>query len=794
MAEHTLLLIKSNIRKSIKTSLAFFLLCVVTILLSYTGNQMTEGFQSLYQAKIAETNSADFAALLPYDFCEKYRAEIVDFQKQNTDISELEITEAILIKNADICGGDQETINGSWMFRNADRKEKLSTLRLVNCLGQIPENGIYVPYVCKTFFGFKLGDPLQIFFGEGQETFIIAGFTEDVLFGSRSNLIFDLPKEQFEHLKSKSGTDSNAALVLMKTSGQVGEVTKRFSEFVASRADEIEFYGNSDIEYAESSRNNNINIYVTIISVASLIGILTCFIVIGFHMRNTLDKDLKELGTLKAIGYGGNEIAISYVLQFLLLGALGAIVGIVISQSLMPVIISNIATDIGFEWKNVSISFASIKSILTILLMIGIVSFGLSRGVRKLRPIEAFKETGQILNDKGSRLTVERLPFSVNLSIVLKMMDYRRVKSILTCIVVAAMMSVAGFAMILYVRLTADREGLLKITGAEVYSVNVQAARPSETEELAAKIAGENNGTEVRKVMTAIGLGSARLLCEKDIYASLGVYSDYSALENPSLYAGRYPKHENEAAISANLAQLSGKEIGDTINVSHIFQEEAKETDYLIVGLTQGTYTGGIDIYLTMSGLKQIDPEAEWQEIHIYLEENADVEGYCLDLKNSYMEHLAYVGVFEQVFYSQLSPIVNSVAGIVYFIIVIVFILIVIMGVFVTDSILLTQKRDFGIMKALGYSNGQIISQAVLNFMLYIAGGSILGSLFLYFGANAVISGLFRGMGVYKIAFPFPAAWIAMLFLCMEIVGGMTAFVVAWRVKRIVPCGLINTD
>ena len=76
MAEHGLLLIKSNIKKSIKTSLAFFMLSVVTILLSYTGSQMTEGFKNLYQEKITETNSADFAAVLPYDFCEKYRVEI----------------------------------------------------------------------------------------------------------------------------------------------------------------------------------------------------------------------------------------------------------------------------------------------------------------------------------------------------------------------------------------------------------------------------------------------------------------------------------------------------------------------------------------------------------------------------------------------------------------------------------------------------------------------------------------------------------------------------------------------
>lgn len=57
---------------------------------------------------------------------------------------------------------------------------------------------------------------------------------------------------------------------------------------------------------------------------------------------------------------------------------------------------------------------------------------------------------------------------------------------------------------------------MLKITGAEVYSVNVQAACPRETE----KIAEEIKETGVLKVMTAIEPGSSKLLCETAIYAS----------------------------------------------------------------------------------------------------------------------------------------------------------------------------------------------------------------------------------------------------------------------------------
>ena len=785
------LLVRSNLKKSRKTSFAFFLLLMATMLLSYTGSQLTEGFRRLYQEKAAETNSADFAAVLPRNFCERYQEEIAGFRQAEEEILVMETSDALLLRNMDIQAGNREPVNGSWMIRDADREGTLSSLKIVEYMDQMPENGIYVPYVCRTFFGFELGDMLTISSGEWEETFIIAGFTEDVLFGCRSNIAFDLPQASFRSLQEKTGADCDAAVVMIKTEGSVSGLANRFSEFVAGRSDGEMFYNTSDINYAEASRSNNLNIYVAVMNAASFIGIAACFMVIWFHMRNTLDKDLKELGTLKAVGYGGGQIVMSYVLQFLFLGLAGGMAGIGLSQCIMPEVIKNIATDIGFVWNTAFLGRAAGRNLLAVLLVIGAVTLFLSRGIFRIRPVEAIQERGKVQpSGRKGGMAMESSPFPVNLSIIFKMISSERIKSILTGVVISVIMCVAGFAVILYVRLVNDEGGMLQVTGTEVYSVNVQPSRPED----AAEIAKEMETEGVRKVMLAVEPGSSRLLCDNGVYAALGVYSDYGALENPSLYAGRYPKHENETAISGNLAEALGKEIGDTIEVSQIFQEAAGEGTFLIVGLTQGTYTGGMDIYLTMEGLALVDPGAQWQTVHIYLEEGIDAEEYCSRLEERFLDRISYAGGFERVFYSQLAPIISSVSGVVSFIMAVMFLLVIIMGYFVTNSILLTHKRDFGIMKALGYSNGQIISQTVVTFMLYIAGGSLLGGIALYFGSNAVLAGLFRGMGVYRLTFRFPAVWIAVLVLCMEAAGCLTAFLSAWKVRKIVPCSLIKAE
>ena len=750
MVENTLLLIKSNIKKSRRISIAFFLFIMLTVLLYHTGSQLTEGFKRLYQEKIAETNSADFAATLPYAFCEKYQNEIIDFGQVNEEISEIEVIDAILLKNLNIQDGDGDLINGGWTFRNADRIERLSCLKIAERLDEMPTDGIYVPYVCKTFFGFQLGDTLNISFGNKQESFTIAGFTEDVLFGSRSYLAFDLPESQFYSLREKAGADAEAAIVLVKAESKAGEVSNKFSEFIAEKGNEVDFYSNSDIEYAENSRSNNINIYVVVMNVASLIGIIACFVVIGFHMKNTLDKDSKELGALKAIGYTGSWLIMTYVIQFLLLGLLGSVAGVAVSESVMPMIIGSIATDIGFVWNTAFLGQTVIRDIFVILVMIGVITLYLSRGIIRLRPVEAFQERTGISCCKKSRLTVEKMPLPINLSISLKMIDFERVKSIFISFTIAVIMCVAGFAVILYARLVKDDDGLLQIVGAEVYSVNIQTVIPEETREIASGL----EKPEVRKVMTTIEPGSSRLLCEGTVYASLGVYSDYGALENPSVYSGRYPKHENEVAISGNLAKTLDKNIGDTIKISQIFQETTKEEEFLVVG----------------------------------------TEKFCAALEDEFKGRLSYAGSFDQIFYSQFSPIVSSVSAIVLFIVLIMLLIIIIMGYFVTNSILLTRKGDFGIMKALGYSTRQIVVQTVMTFMLYIAVGSIIGSIFLYGCSNILIVTLFSGMGVHKIVFAFPVIWIVSLILCAELVGAFTAVVSALKIRKIVPCNLIRGE
>lgn len=790
MPKRIILLIKSNIRKSKKTSVAFMLLVLLVAMLLHTGSQFTKGFNQLFLEKSIDTNSADFAATLPYDFCKNYQSELKEFLKEKEKIENIEFTDAFLLKNADICNDSKENINGTWTFRNVDRQEKVSNVKIVERIEETPINAIYIPYVCKTFFGYELGDTISIWFKENEETFIIAGFTEDVLFGSRSYLAFDLPQEKFYELQRKVGAQNKATIVMIKGTEDVEELSDAFTKFVAERGDNLEFYSNTDKIYAKESRTSNISVYMIIIKIASYIGMFASFSIIGFHMRNTLEKDAKEIGVLKAIGYTGGILVSSYVIQFLILGLVGAFIGIAGSVIIFPMLVSNIAADIGFQWGFTLLGSFVLRDVFVMLSVIGIVTLILSMKIFKLRPVEAFQDRNISLHNRKNKVTIERVPFSIDIAIVLKMLSYEKVKGIFIILIVMIAMCVSGFSVVLYARLVKDEKGLLQITGAEVYSVNVQPANLEEIQ----TIVDEIKDTQVQNVITAIEPGTSKLLCEDNVYAALTVYSDYDLLKNPSIYEGRYPKHENEVAISGNVSQALNKKIGDTIKVAQIFQNEKREEEYLIVGLTQGTYTGGMDIFFTMKGLLKIEPTAQWQSIHIYLQDSICIDKYCDNIKAKFGNRLTYVENYESIFYSQFNPIVNSVASIVGVIQFIMLLIVVVMGFFVTNSVLLTRKTDFGIMKALGYTTNQMIKQLALTFMVYIAEGSMLSTIVLYFFSDFFVEKLFATMGVHRINFQIPFVWLLILFLCVEIIGCITATLSARKVKCIVPCNLIKSE
>lgn len=780
-------LVKVNFIKSIYTSIAVLLLILLTVFLSFTCNMLKEGFRRIYLEKMIQTNSADSAIVLPAEYYFKNVEAISKRIESNSYIKQFEANEAIVLKKSDIeCDGEIR-VNGTWIVRNSNRLSEMSKFELVEKLKEIPEQAIYIPYVCKSYFGLQLGDLININNSKVNRSYIIAGFTEDVLFGSKSSLAFDLPDNEFNELKEKlAGDNDSMAMVLSAKGEDPSKITDYLINWIGS--DELNFLMSSDVDYARNSRIANMSIYMAIMSTASIIVLISCFGIIGFQLQNEFKKNRKEIGTLKAIGYRGITILFSYVMQYVLLAVIGSILGIVISQISFNAVAAKIANDIGFIWKNNFMPDLIIYTIIRISFIIGIMTVVFSRKIFLLKPVESFSNVEY--TEKSKKKSISIIPFSLNLSIVLQMINSEKIKSIFISLIFSCIICISGLSVILYVRLVSDKDGLLQITGAEPYTVNIQVDH-SEISKVNEVI---STYPEVTKKMAAVEAGTLQLLCDEIAYGSLTIFSDYSLLENPTIYQGRYPEKENEIAISGNLLKKLGKHIGDEISVSKPYRREETKQAYVITGLTQGTYTGGMDIYLTIDGIHRIDPGVEWGSFHVYLKQGTDINSFIDSIRSKIGKNIIYIGNYEEMFTTQFSSVIKSVSGMVYLVIGVMLIVTIIIVFYITNSILSLRTYNFAIMKVLGYSNAQIMIQIAMNFIVYISLGGVLGEILLLVESNTVIKLIFQNMGVQLVDFRYP---LLSSFILIFFIGGVayiTALISAFKVREINACEILSND
>jgi putative ABC transport system permease protein len=780
-------LVKVNLIKSIYTSIAVLLLILLSVFLSFTCNLLKEGFKRIYLEKMIQTNSADSAIVLPADYYSKNVRAISKRIESNSDIKQFEAIEAIVLKRSDIeCDGEIR-VNGTWIVRNSNRLSKMSKFEVVEKLEKIPEQAIYIPYVCKSYFGLQLGDLISIGNSKVDRSYIIAGFTEDVLFGSKSSLAFDLPNNEFNKLKELLAGDSDSMAMIISVKGEnPSKITDYLFNCVG--ADELNFLMSSDVDYARSSRIANMSIYMAIMSTASIIVLISCFGIIGFQLQNEFKKNRKEIGTLKAIGYRGITIIFSYVMQYVFLGVVGAILGIVISQISFNAVAAKIANDIGFIWKSNFMPDLIIYTLIRASLIIGIMTVVFSRKIFFLKPVESFGNAEY--TEKGKQKSISIIPFSLNLSIVLQMINSEKIKSIFISLIFSCIICISGLSVILYVRLVSDKDGLLQITGAEPYTVNIQVGHNgiAKVDEVISTF------PEVTKKMVAVEAGTLQLLCDEVAYGSLTIFNDYSLLENPTIYQGRYPEEEYEIAVSGNLLKKLGKHIGDEVSVSKPYEREETKQTYVITGLTQGTYTGGMDVYLTIDGIHRIDPGIEWGSFHIYLKQGTDINSFIDSVRSKIGKNIIYIGNYEEMFTTQFSSVIKSVSGMVYLVIGVMFIVTVIIVFYITNSILSLRTYNFAIMKVLGYSNAQIMKQVAMNFIVYISLGGILGEILLLFESNTVIKLIFQNMGVQKINFRYPLLNSLILIFFIGAVAYITALLSAFKIREMNACEILSND
>ena len=110
------------------------------------------------------------------------------------------------------------------------------------------------------------------------------------------------------------------------------------------------------MEITIDDMRNGTTMVVTIISVVlfvfSFLMVIAAVIVMRFSISNHAESPMLGIGALGAVGYTGRQIRWSVVLEFVIIGMIGTVLGIALSYGIIAALGGLITSSVGVTWRS----------------------------------------------------------------------------------------------------------------------------------------------------------------------------------------------------------------------------------------------------------------------------------------------------------------------------------------------------------------------------------------------------------------------------------------------------------
>lgn len=268
------------------------------------------------------------------------------------------------------------------------------------------------------------------------------------------------------------------------------------------------------------------------------------------------------------------------------------------------------------------------------------------------------------------------------------------------------------------------------------------------------------------------------------------VSDDFADVNNQNVcFDGRFPKYDNEMAIAAKYAREHDLKIGDEIALT----ADGNEARYLISGFTQISNNLGKDCLLTRSGYERMG-RLQNESYYINIADGVDIDAFNTEVGEEFgsdiyttINILSVMNGTTAVYISLMTIIVIAVLVLSACIITFVLYLLV-------KTMLNSKKRDYGILKALGFTTGQLVLQTALSFMPAVIVSTAAGITVSMLIINPLTALFLRGIGIVKCTFHIPVGFSIAAGIGLVIFAFAAACLLSMKVRKIAPRALLDGE
>lgn len=772
----------ANIRRSKSATVSLFIFILIAALLLNIGLMVITQINPFFDNKVEELKDPHVTIMMDRA---SYQPTYGEYLKNYSGVTETETEDIIIMNMAKIKYGNSELTNSVTIF-NADASRNIGPLKLIEKLDTSSTNDIFVPYSFKTDGGYKLGDTFTIQYQEKVYEYRIGGFFESTMMGTTNIGImkFMLPEIPYQKIAGNLDDQSNGIILsaVMEDKTQSSKVLNDFMKaFPQTMTGETTPYiWGLNIELVKNVNTLTINIVATILVAFATILVLVSLIVIKFRVSNSIEDGMTNIGVLKAIGYTSGQILSSIILQFVLIALSSSVVGIALSYALMPFfgdIISNLS---GLKWIQDFDLIINGISIFLVAFCIVIVTLLSAFRVRKILPIAALRGGIQTHSFRKNHFPLETAKGGLHFLLAIKSMLSNAKQNLMILIIIIALTFASIFSVVLYYNIASDKTAFVNLFGTEKANVLINVNPDVDTNALLSDIEQMDHV----RLVNIFDLITTKIDGQS---VDTNVTVDYSRLENNIVYEGRHPKYENEISISWVVSSQINKGIGDTVKVE--YGDEAK--NYLVTGLSQSIANLGQVAAVTIEGIQQLHSDYKGSILYVYLDGISNKD-FIKNVQDRYGDSIVETVDIDKNIESQTGMYTAAVFAVMLMVLIITVLVVVLILYLVIKTMIIKRKKEFGVMKALGYSTIQLMNQISISFLPVILTGVAFGGVLGYFFTNPMLSVLLSSAGVKRLEFTIQLPTILILCVAILILAYIVSMVVSRRIKKISAYGLIT--
>ena len=662
------------------------------------------------------------------------------------------------------------------MITDADASRTLNQTRVLATSGD--SGDLYVAQYTAWFGQFAPGDRIELQLAGHDESFRIAGVVEEMEFGNAGSqiLAFSAPAARFTQLERAYPQTRMTEYAVSISAGADPRAVRSHIERALADAG-VPVAAAIDCDSVRATRTMVSRLIILILVVFAVLVTVVSLALCTFHIRNIVETDRTDMGVLKALGYTSQMISHAMMAPYLLVCVGATLAGLALSTLATPAIGSLIALQAGFTFHAQAdarawlITIAALAGVTLLFAWIGV------RSLRALQPIEAIRG----ISARSQRHTVRplnRMPGNARTAISLQQAAASPSRNLLVGCMAFLMTLIVSFAAVLTYNATVKPDNLYNTLSTETPQVVATPAQ-GETTEAMQRIRA------IPGVQNVIAYTTARVGVDGTQLPAF-VSDDFDAASNDIRYDGNHPATAHEIAIGSALADAHP--IGSHVTVSH----GGTALGYTVVGYIQSVNDGGSVCELTNAGYTRLDQDFAHSPHTLYVYcDGADtarviraIESTCGDLVTHTTDMERMRDTSQQMYGSVMSTV--SLAMLILAVGLTGLVLMM-----VIRSTIVRERHRFGILKALGYTSGQLMRQIATMLMPATVIGAALGAAVASI-AQPVADALFATVGVMRSQFDHPALLPIAAALALTAVQGALALGFATPIRTISPYQLIT--